>query len=170
MKVIVLIGISNSGKSTYVKENYPAGKVYNVYSADKWFTKDGGSYIDNFAPSELPKAHGWCQREFTEAVQATSPIVHGEPSDGFIIVDNTNTTVMEMATYCTLALAYGHELELVVIHCDPEVAISRDNGHGTPEGAIRAQYERLTKTLAKNERGYFAELPPWWPVTEVNNV
>lgn len=159
MKVIVLIGVSGAGKSTYIKENFSVVDIHGVYSADHFFMKDG-EYV--FDPAKLPQAHKSCLRRFTEAVQKMQ-------GKGYLIVDNTNTSVMEMAPYCALALAYGHELELVAIHCDP-VAAARRNVHGVPEVAVMRQHSRMLHTLAKSENGGYANLPPWWPVTEVNQL
>ena len=161
MKVIILIGISGSGKSTEAAK-FPIGEVYSVYSADKFFMENG-KYM--FEGSKLSEAHGWCLREYTAAVQATSS-TYPEDGNGSIIVDNTNTTVGEIAPYAALALAYGHELELVVVHCDPEIAAARQI-HGVPKDRVLQQHKRLMNTVAKGPEGYYKGLPPWWPVREV---
>jgi predicted kinase len=159
MKVIILVGISGSGKSTEAAK-YPKGEVYNVYSADKFFMKEGEYQFDG---AKLSQAHGWCLREYTAAVQTTGD------SEGFIIVDNTNTTVGEIAPYAALALAYGHELELVLIHCDPKVATKRQV-HGVPKERVHQQHSRLLNTFAKGDKGYYKGIVPWWPVREVGTA
>lgn len=171
MHVKIMIGISNSGKSTFARENYPAPKSLNaaythIFSADHWFEGGLKPYTEMFDPNELPHAHAACLRKFNNAI-CNNPVDSSDP----LVVDNTNTTIAEIAPYAALALAYYHELELVVVHCPLDVALSRDNGHGTPEIAIRGQYKRLEKLLKKHpEKGYFLELPRWWPVREVPYV
>jgi predicted kinase len=70
-----------------------------------------------------------------------------------IVVDNTNTTVAEMAPYMAVAAAYGHDTKVVTIDCDPEVAAAR-NVHGVPVQTVKAQHDRIVKET-KN-------MPPWW--------
>lgn len=68
-----------------------------------------------------------------------------------VVVDNTNTTVAEIAPYAALALAYGHELEIVTLDCDPAIGAKR-NTHGVPLAACNAMHLRLADR----------QLPPWW--------
>ncbi len=71
-----------------------------------------------------------------------------------VVVDNTSTTAVEVAPYASLALAYGHELRVVTLKVDPEVAHER-NVHGVPLEGIRAMARRLEESTG--------QLPPWWP-------
>jgi predicted kinase len=143
MKVTIMVGVPGSGKSRHT--GGLAGAV--VVSADHYFEElGGGTYA--FDPSKLGEAHGQCLRRYTEALQ------RGEPR---VVVDNTNTTLLEMAPYVALALAYGCEVEIVRVTCDPAVAAAR-NSHGVPEGAVRAMHARIEATFE-------AGLPPFWPVT-----
>lgn len=140
MNVIILRGIPGSGKSTFTKTL--AGEV-RVVSADHFFEKSGSYQFD---PTKLPQAHGECLRKFVEALQK-----------GFfetLVVDNTNTSVSEVAPYAALALAYGAKLEIVNIQCDPEVAAKR-NIHGVPATGVAAMAKRLSDETPR--------LPPWWP-------
>ena len=150
MKVIILCGISGSGKSTLAGK--PGDRVKFVVSADDYFMRDGGYY--DFDPALLGEAHADCLRRFVRAIQ---PGVCSEPTPTRVVVDNTNTTVAELAPYAALALAYGYELEIVILHCEPSVALQR-NVHNVPERTIMGQYCRLLKLRDS--------LPPWWPVTE----
>lgn len=81
MKVIILCGVSGSGKSTIAKE---IGSGY-VVSADDFFMASGEYKFD---PTMLPAAHGQCLRDFVGCLQ------YGCDT---IVVDNTNTTMMEVA-------------------------------------------------------------------------
>lgn len=138
MKVTILRGVPGSGKSTYCSKNYPGAAVF---SADDFFMVDGVYVFDS---KKLPQAHGQCLRYFVEHVQR-GPVMPA-------VVDNTNTAVMEIAPYAALALAYGWELEIVTISCNPEVAAAR-NSHGVPLTGVMAMHKRLME----------AQLPPWWP-------
>jgi predicted kinase len=141
--VTVLVGVPGSGKSHHTESL--TGAV--VVSADHYFVElGGGTYA--FDPSKLGAAHGQCLRRYTEALQR---------GESHVVVDNTNTTSLEMAPYVSLALAYGYRVEIVRVTCDPAVAAAR-NTHGVPEGAIRAMHERITATFQTG-------LPPFWPVT-----
>ena len=141
MKVIVLVGIPGSGKSTWAQKNYPNKPVC---SADHFFMKPHYQ----FDPRLLPIAHNECLRKFVELVSGCNGI------QDMVIVDNTNTTIAEIAPYAALALAYGHELKICVFMCDPQVATR--NIHGVSVSALTKMAMRLTDTIA-----HFA---PWWDV------
>ncbi len=76
-----------------------------------------------------------------------------------MIVDNTNTTVAEVAPYAALALAYGYDLEIVILECNPDVASAR-NVHGVSKKVVLKQMNRL-ESLQK-------QLPSWWKVRVVD--
>lgn len=143
-RVIVLMGISGAGKDTWIQENFPSA---DVHSTDKFFMVDGEYKFD---VTKLGEGHAWCLREYTKVVQ-------GEV-EGVVIVNNTNTSLAEVAPYCALALAHGHELQIVALVCAPEVAAKR-NVHKTPAKSVFQQDARFRRTLA--------DLPPWWPSTIV---
>lgn len=149
MKVKILCGISGSGKSTYIKNHFPNAKVC---SADHFFMKDG-EY--NFDPSRLPQAHAFCLRKFTEEVIGMYNLTL---EDEVIVVDNTNTTLTEIAPYAALAQAYSHDLEIIIIEAPLELAAAR-NQHGVPSKGVEGQHRRLVR-LAQ-------QLPSWWSVKKV---
>jgi predicted kinase len=138
-QVIVLQGLPGSGKSTFTRE---LGGV--VVSADDTFETPEGYRFD---PARISEAHNSCFRAFIEAVQAGKPLV---------IVDNTNTSVAEMAPYMLGAGAYGYEAKVMRVLCSVETALER-NVHEVPEPAIRAMAEALETV----------ELPPWWELETV---
>jgi len=140
MKVTILRGIPGSGKSTYCKKNYPNAAWY---SADYYFINEKGVYA--FDPSKLGEAHGYCLRGVVQHLER-------HPLNMDLVVDNTNTTAVEIAPYAALAQAYGCELEIITIQCMPEVAAAR-NVHGVPLEGVRRMYAQLIG----------ATLPPWWP-------
>jgi predicted kinase len=132
MVVVVMRGVSGSGKSTYIKNNYP-GAI--VCSADDYFVQNGSYQFD---AAKLPQAHGACLRKFVDvlAVNANN-VLH--PT---VVVDNTNCGVDEVAPYAALASAYGYELRVVTLLVDPSVAHSR-NVHGVKLETVQNQYKRL---------------------------
>ena len=92
--VTILVGVPGSGKSHHTASL--TGAV--VVSADHHFVELGnGTYA--FDPSKLGTAHGQCLRRYTEALQR---------GESHVVVDNTNTTLLEMSPYVSLALAYGY--------------------------------------------------------------
>jgi len=146
MNVKILCGVSGSGKSTYIKNHFPDA---DVCSADHFFMSAGGYH---FNPAKLSLAHGECLKKF---VYLVSTVPHGNDD---VVVDNTNTTMSEVAPYAALALAYGHDLEIIIIDARLEKAAAR-NVHGVPLAGVNGQYQRL---LALE-----AALPPWWHVKHV---
>jgi predicted kinase len=142
VKVVILRGMSGAGKSTYAKKNYP--NAY-VVSADTYHMVDGEYRFD---PANAGKAHAQCLRGFTAF------IVNKHGTEDQIVVDNTNTTVAEVAPYAALALAYGCELEIVTLDTPFDKAHGR-NVHSVPLNVAKAQWERLHQESA----GF----PKWWP-------
>ena len=141
--VWIMQGVSGAGKSSSIPANA------HVVSADHLFI-DPHTQQYKFDPSKLPLAHGQCLRYFVIALQNEVP---------FIVVDNTNTTVAEVAPYYALANAYGYDAVIVFVEADPAEAAAR-NAHGVPLTGVESQHKRLL---------YFGEqMPAWWQrVTKV---
>jgi len=147
MKVVILRGISGSGKSTLaaklfkvLADSAPRGWC-SIVSADNYFTKLNGDYV--FDASKLGEAHKACLRGFHNRL--------GMVDQDLLIVDNTNTTALEIAPYAQLALAFGHEVNVITVECDIETAVAR-NVHSVPRVVIINQFKRLeaeTKKLYK---------------------
>lgn len=186
-KLIVLSGVSGSGKSTYAKQlirESLTGKAC-IASADDYFMKacaeccgygwhrvngveredchvcKATGRIYRFDPAELSLAHGACFRKVIE-------VMSGEYSDhviDIVVVDNTNTTVAEIAPYMLAASAYGYEAEIVTL--DGTIGgdstrylcqCAERNKHGVSVTTIDQQYKRI------RER----RLLPWWRDRIVN--
>lgn len=139
MKVTILCGASGSGKSTWVKNLGDDGVL--VVSADHYFMRNGEYHFDF---RKLPEAHNQCLRGFSERLVAHC-LAGG---DSHLVVDNTNTTVAEIAPYYALASAYGAEVEIRVFSGEYE------NVHGVPEKSVKAMRERVAKLRDS--------APPWW--------
>ena len=141
--VTIMVGVPGAGKSRYAQSIKGAFAV----SADDYFVEAGGG-VYAFDPAKLGAAHGQCLRRYTAAAMR---------NERHIVVDNTNTTIVELAPYVSLALAYGYRVEIARVICDPAIAAAR-NLHGVPEAAIRAMHNRIEAMFA-------CGLPPFWPVT-----
>jgi predicted kinase len=136
-QVIILSGVSGAGKSSV------AAGIEGILavSADHYFMAEGEYRFDS---SKLGEAHGFCFREFVRLLQAGRSVV----------VDNTNTTAIEIAPYVLGAQAYGYECRIVTVVV-PESRLhiaAQRNRHGVSLDVIRAQFDRLQRR----------ELPPWW--------
>jgi len=162
-------GVSGSGKSTHVLNvimDYMKGlgmtaeqmmsspmptATVSLCSADSFFEvpNEGGPPTYNFDASKLSEAHGKCFRDFITALTSNVELV---------VVDNTNTTVAEVAPYFLGAQAYGYDIDLITVMCETDADIklcAARNTHNVPEGGIFAQHRRLCAR----------ELMPWWKNT-----
>lgn len=110
MKVVILRGISGSGKSTWAKGQ--SGAV--VVSADDYFLQADGNY--RYVAEDIHEAHKTCYRAFMDALARRDPL---------IIVDNTNIFMWEFSVYILPAEVLDYEVEIITFLCDPELAIAR---------------------------------------------
>lgn len=139
--IYILQGVSGSGKSSIARK---LADEQDICSADDFFMRDG-QY--QFNPAKLGEAHGACLRKYVSLLLVNAQ--KGRP----VVVDNTNTTIGELAPYYSLAEAYGYKPIIVTVECDPEVAAHR-NTHGVSLEACQGMAARITVTNAA--------LPPWW--------
>ena len=137
MKVVIMQGASGSGKSTYIKDKHSDAVIC---SADHFFMEDGEYKFD---PELLGAAHKACMYKFIQACQSGESVV---------VVDNTNTTRVEMAPYVSVAAAFGAEVEIVRCEASAEECADR-NTHGVPAGACEAMVKRIQDPM------------PFWDVT-----
>ena len=151
MRVIVLSGISGSGKSTWAKGIIlPHGSTV-VVSADDYFDGPDG-YL--FNPAKLGDAHAHCFGMFIAALEAKVDLV---------IVDNTNTTSEEIAPYMLGASAYGYEAEIITMSVALKIGkvyldeFASRNIHGVSSNVVWNQLVRLQAR----------KLLPWWKHTTV---
>jgi predicted kinase len=148
-KVIIMSGISGSGKSTYIKNHYPDAVVC---SADHYFhdlaNKEGKTYDEVFDPALLGEAHKHCLRKFIQCL-----------SDGVKIVacDNTNTSAIEVAPYASVGQAFGYDVKIIIIDCLVKTGMKR-NVHNVPNKTIKNQQFKLERM----------KLPKWWNVERVS--
>lgn len=133
MIVTLMIGVSGAGKSTYIRENLPG---CTVVSADHFFTGEDGIY--RFDPRKLGEAHGLTLKKFLDAL-----------SKGIdIVVDNTNTTLVNLAPYVALAEMVGATVKFVHLDVDPALAASR-NLHGVPADTVLKMSQQIASMLGQ---------------------
>jgi predicted kinase len=140
--VYILAGLPGSGKSTWARQY--GGTMSTIVSADHFFERSGGKY--NFDFTKLGEAHGECLKSFVEA------LIDGH---SYVFVDNTNTTIPEIALYYALARAYGYKVELHLFLCSEEVSFRR-NIHNVPMKSIEMMRKRFD-TLVDN-------IPTYWDI------
>lgn len=140
--VIILIGPPGSGKSTYsegLQKGFP--DVVRICSADRY----PGLYDEkgDFHPSLLGVAHANCMKEFIEALQERIPVV---------VVDNTNTTAVEIAPYILVANSQGYDVALREFRTASSDVLFKRNVHKVPLETI----ERMMRNMDQPR-------PMFWP-------
>lgn len=143
-KCIIMRGCSGSGKSTFIKNNYP-GAV--VFSSDDYWMKNGKYCFDI---KKLGDAHAWNLRRFTEFVK---DLYERQDFRADVVVDNTNTTVAEFGPYYAVAAAYGFDTEIVSLDVDEDVAHAR-NQHSVPQTTVHAQRRNFVAGTS--------QIPKYW--------
>lgn len=126
-KLILVRGISGSGKTTYAKELLKHDPSVSHYEADMFFYKNG-EY--NFDPKKLKDAHNWCIK------QTEIDLMFGKS----VIVSNTFTQKWEIEPYIELGKKYGAEIII------KKATGNYQNVHGVPSEALermRARWENI---------------------------
>lgn len=124
--LVLIRGVSGSGKSTLAKQikNWNINTVW--LEADAWFYEnDEGVY--KFVPSEVPRAHGWCQN------RARANLEIGQR----VIVSNTFTREFELEPYIKMARFLNATVLII------DVLTQFGNVHGVPMEMIEKQKARF---------------------------
>lgn len=150
-----MMGVSGAGKSTWVRAN-TYGEVV-VCSSDPWHVGPEGYAYE---PSMARYAHAACLRKFLLNLRDEPPHGYLRPNEQFLVVDNTNTTIAELAPYVALTQAFlpHPQLEIVCIKADPEACKERTQ-HNTPSQVIDLMALNLDQT--------FSQWPAHWPKPRV---
>jgi|GEM_PF-741396 len=148
-RVVLLVGCSGSGKSTYAQRHFP-GAV--VVSADHYFEELAESTKQSFKEVwnlwQLGSAHSLCQQRFINSILKKVPIV---------IVDNTNVRRADRQRYIKMAAEHGCDIELHVfspwIQDEPIPTLKSirsyvklchgRNTHGVPLDVVAQQFGHL---------------------------
>lgn len=142
MQLKIIRGISGSGKSTYAKTHFPD---FIICSADDFFMVKNKYKFD---PKKLPNAHACC------LLKCIDNILQGNK----VVVDNTNTRLIELAPYVAIGNAYKYKVEIIRIECDWEVAAKRGI-HKVPKETVLRMYNSMETSL-----------PPYWPKETVVRI
>ena len=134
-------GLPGSGKSTYVKENFPDAVVC---SADSFFLNEDGEYI--FVNWKLQQAHQHCFRTFIDAVTSDAET---------IVIDNTNICRWEYENYTFMAEKFGYRIRIIRMNfLESDIPLfGKRNVHGVPEFKINQMFERFEDDTTEEIRG-----------------
>ena len=128
--IIILRGVSGSGKSTAAKL---FGGNVEICCSDDFFTSEDGEY--NFAQSRLSDAHEYCRNKFMIALEK-------EDVDT-IVVANTNSREPEFAFYSEKAKEIGADIFYFVI----ENRHGNKDIHNVPIDAKSRQLNNIINSL-----------------------
>lgn len=160
-KVFILRGLPGSGKSTWAArklEEYPDHFTRpRIRSADDYFqTRDGYK----FDPTKLQEAHNECLLCYTKDI--CDGYYKADKYNQFdIILDNTNTTALEIAPYLRVAQAFGWDVEIVEFPCTLHDSLSR-NIHDVPLRTIERMRDRMEDFLPVSWQQYVVNVDPEW--------
>jgi hypothetical protein len=190
LQVIILSAIPGAGKSTYAT-HFASAQSPVIVSADNVQRENAkalGLDYDNGGegsdPSLIAMSHPTWFREFLNALRAEAPLV---------MVDNTNLSKWEIAPYLLGAEAFGYNVKVVRLVCDPLTAFNRQR-HGVPYAVVKTAQGEIIRcaTVAEFEDeqplvetttnaievvgGFLAmveafeakDVNPWWNVESVN--
>ena len=123
LKLILIRGISGSGKTTYAKNLIKQDPSLSHYEADMFFYKDGNY---NFDPTKLKDAHAWCK------AQTENDLQNGKS----VVVSNTFTQKWEIEPYIQLGKKYGADIII------KKATGNYKNVHGVPDEALERMRTR----------------------------
>lgn len=130
--VIILRGVSGSGKSFVAEWLRKAISYSGICSADNYYLDQKGVY--KFDLSKIGDAHKYCRECFEGYLNAQfSPI----------IVSNTNTSEKEIQPYLDLAAKYNYKVISLVV----ENRHGNKNIHSVPEETLQKQEQRLKNSI-----------------------
>ena len=129
MKVYIIRGAPGTGKTTEASKIMDKNENAVHCSADNYFYEvaavNGTSYLDEFKPWLVGKAHQFCWGAFIHAL-----VVMSEET---IIVDNTNTYKWEYENYVLLAEEWGYEVEIIITDMSKSAEVYHErNTHDVP--------------------------------------
>lgn len=122
-EIIIIRGVSGTGKTTLAKKMQAERRGCEHYEADMYFEKNGEYKFD---ARELPTAHLWCKNAVRFAMKSKSNV----------IVSNTFCQHWEYRPYLKMAKQYGYSVKIIVLKK------IYGNIHGVIEDAVLRQMLR----------------------------
>jgi len=123
MKLILVRGVSGSGKTTYAKKLINDDPSLSHYEADMFFYKNGNY---KFNPNKLNLAHHWCK------TQTENNLQNGKS----VIVSNTFTQKWEIEPYIELGKKYNANIII------KKATRNYQNVHGVPDEIVERMRSR----------------------------
>ena len=133
----IMRGMPGSGKSTYVRnEILGYHNPVAVYSADDYhMTQEGYRYI----AANAHLAHKTCFQKFVSSIELELP---------YVVVDNTNTTPLEIEPYRRFAEV--NDYLITIIWCDATFELCmRRQTHNVPLKTMLNMWHNLQKPMPK---------------------
>lgn len=141
-KVIVLVGLPGSGKST-IANKIATSRGAHVFSADKYMVDANGNY--DFRFERLGRCHANCLHDFASTMMAEAERTE---INSVLIVDNTNMTNIERAPYVSLGLAFGYEIEVAFVESGLSLeALAKRNVHGVSAAGLERMSQNMDRAL-----------------------
>jgi hypothetical protein len=123
LKLILIRGVSGSGKTTYAKKLMKEDPSFSHYEADMYFYINGNY---QFNPAKLKDAHAWCKSKTEEDLK------NGKS----VIVSNTFTQKWEIEPYSELGKKYNANIII------KKATGNYQNVHGVPDEALERMRSR----------------------------
>lgn len=139
-KMFIMQGLPGSGKSHWARlalELNPGAIIVSTDDYPGLYIRDTQGRVVGFNSHLLGRAHGACFK---------GAIYHAQNSRT-VIVDNTNTTLAEMAPYVMVAAAYGLTPIICRVTADPDLCAARGT-HNVPRDVINRLSEHLRQFVA----------------------
>lgn len=131
MQAIIMRGLPGAGKDKFIKEMFSPDDM-EIFCADDWHTFNG---IYKYDQKRAAYAHDETFKAFTTAVMV-------EKHKKYLIVNNTNTTLLELNPYMRIAQVFGLQPKIIYIMCDLITAMKR-NIHSVPPSTILNMHKNL---------------------------
>lgn len=128
--LIIVRGISGSGKSTIAKQLQSVHPDSAWFEADHYFIDEAGNY--NWSADRLHAAHQWCQHEVASCLAIGLTV----------IVSNTFTTKKELRPYFECIQAYGKNP--IVICMQSQFT----NVHNVPQATLDNMKQRFVYDIS----------------------
>lgn len=132
MKLILVRGVSGSGKTTYAKKLINDDPSLSHYEADMFFYKNGNY---KFNPNKLNSAHHWCKTQTENDLQNSKSV----------IVSNTFTQKWEIEPYIQLAIKYNADIVI------KKATGNYQNVHGVPDEVVEKMRSRWEDMEGEDE-------------------